>query len=300
MTANIIDIVKATPAAIEAVTHFLNGNRSVIIEVDNNTDFPLTVFNTTLQHGGFADLPNAQIPAQAADVFGAQSSANSLWTGTEGSVVYQSNQFQLVIHWDNPYAGGNSCSAFILGPNAMLFDVKAFAGAGNEKAHMRFVVSPSNKDFKMINFHSGKHLDIPDAALADGVIVQQYTENNGDNQLWSLLPTPGGYYSIVNKHSQKVLDVPNGSNVDQVKIQQYENHHGQNQQWRLLPVAGGFFPMGGSLYEIINRQSRKVLDIPNGQVKDGIQVQQYTENGGDNQKWKLTPIGWSPLSTSMS
>jgi len=38
-----IDLVIALPEAIEGVAKLLNGSRSVIIEVDNNTDFDLTV-----------------------------------------------------------------------------------------------------------------------------------------------------------------------------------------------------------------------------------------------------------------
>jgi len=295
-----IDLVIALPEAIEGVAKLLNGSRSVIIEVDNNTDFDLTVASSSVQHGGFTTAPSASIPPKTANVFGAKDSANSIWTGTEGTVTYESEQFQATIHWVNPFAGSNECSIMLLGPNAMLFEVRAFAGAGNEKAHMRFVISPSNNSFKIINQHSGKLLEVAGASLGDGAKVQQHTANDGNNQLWKLLHHPDGYYTIVNNHSQKVLDVPDASSADNVKIQKFEQNGGSNQQWRLMPVLGGFFPLFGSVYEIINTHSRKVLDIPSGSVNDGIQVQQYTENGGDNQKWRLQPMDWFFRSTSES
>jgi hypothetical protein len=54
-----------------------------------------------------------------------------------------------------------------------------------------------------------------------------------------------------------------------------------------LAVTG---PDPNSTFVIMNRSSGLVLDIPNAAINPGIQIQQFPENGGDNQKWRLVPV----------
>ncbi len=54
------------------------------------------------------------------------------------------------------------------------------------------------------------------------------------------------------------------------------------------PVLG---PDPDSTFVIMNRSSGLVLDIPDASNNPGIQIQQFPENGGDNQKWRLVPVG---------
>jgi hypothetical protein len=44
-------------------------------------------------------------------------------------------------------------------------------------------------------------------------------------------------------------------------------------------------------YKIVNRNSGKVLDIPSNSTQNGIDIIQYTYNGGLNQKWIIEDIG---------
>ncbi len=53
------------------------------------------------------------------------------------------------------------------------------------------------------------------------------------------------------------------------------------------PVRG---PDPDSTFLIMNRGSGLVLDIPDASNAPGVRVQQYPENGGDNQKWRLEPV----------
>ncbi|OWA37061.1 endoglucanase [Saccharibacillus sp. O16] len=47
----------------------------------------------------------------------------------------------------------------------------------------------------------------------------------------------------------------------------------------------------GDTYKIVSRHSGKVIDIPGGQNADNLQLQQWTDLGGNPQKWGLTSIG---------
>ena len=83
-------------------------------------------------------------------------------------------------------------------------------------------------------------------------------------------------YQIVNRQSGKVLDVTGGGGDQALQsgtlIQQWGYLGGENQQWRLTPTDSGYF-------QIVNRQSGKVLDVIGGSgpqaFQDTTQIQQY-------------------------
>lgn len=49
--------------------------------------------------------------------------------------------------------------------------------------------------------------------------------------------------------------------------------------------------VSGTYYEIVNRNSGKVLDVSGASTTDGAQIIQYTANGGANQQWQLVGVG---------
>ncbi|MBW8865585.1 MAG: RICIN domain-containing protein, partial [Verrucomicrobia bacterium] len=45
------------------------------------------------------------------------------------------------------------------------------------------------------------------------------------------------------------------------------------------------------IYRVVNRRSNKVLDVANNGTADGSNVDQWTWNSGNNQKWTVTSLG---------
>jgi hypothetical protein len=141
----------------------------------------------------------------------------------------------------------------------------------------------------IVSKNSGKCLDVVGLGLNDGVTVQQYTPNGGENQRWLLkwvgirwIPA-AGYIgpacAIIANHSGKCLDVPNGSLQDGEDIQQYTPHFGDNQLWGMVPL--------GSDLAFVNVKSGKALDVEGASKADGANVQQYQRNSQPNQRWIL-------------
>ena len=156
--------VKATPAVIPIVAIFagvsaavgaINGvidlvtkiqsARSVVVEVDNNTDLLLTRTGDNLVHGGYAKDPDHEIAPHAPLVFGGVS--RGLFTGTEGYVDWAAGPVTFRIHWDCPYVGTNSANVQVLGPDAGHYQAFVTAGAGNTAAQMKFELFRSGADF---------------------------------------------------------------------------------------------------------------------------------------------------------
>jgi hypothetical protein len=137
--------VSAAAAAIKAVGDVLTAGRSVIIEVNNNTDLTLAKISDDHSSGGFAVLPQLTIPPHSVDVFGSQSKGGSIATGTVGIVTYGAPGLEMMIGWNNPWAGDNktnvgSNNSGPGGPNANRFLAVHQTGVGNTQAHLRFML----------------------------------------------------------------------------------------------------------------------------------------------------------------
>jgi uncharacterized protein with LGFP repeats len=135
----------------------LNRSRSVILGVYNATKAKIRITGTNHDHGGFAKNPAAEIGPNSFDVFGSTSSANSIATGTEGSVNYGGDGgFSFNVSWDNPFAGSNSSGAGTSG-NDGPFRAFSTTGAGDQNAEMRY--SLIQYDFPIIGNIRGKYAE---------------------------------------------------------------------------------------------------------------------------------------------
>jgi hypothetical protein len=131
---------------VNKVVGLLTEGRSCVIGIINQTGASLQfdASNTSVSHGGLLPPPE-QIAPNAIDAAGAHSGDNSLATGCEGIIVYQASdgtqQFQVNLHYDNPFAGGNSADGSV---SISDYTVDAWAGPGDSQAPMRFVLRPAS------------------------------------------------------------------------------------------------------------------------------------------------------------
>jgi Ricin-type beta-trefoil lectin domain-like len=100
--------------------------------------------------------------------------------------------------------------------------------------------------FKIVSQATGKVLDVPGSNPANGVEIQQFTDNGGANQQWFVVPVqqavvfpgpdPQDLWKIISNATGKALDVPGSNPADGVKIQQFTDNGGANQHWYLVQV----------------------------------------------------------------
>ncbi|MEU8403108.1 PHB depolymerase family esterase [Nonomuraea sp. NPDC048892] len=117
---------------------------------------------------------------------------------------------------------------------------------------------------------SGRCLDVPSAATADGTQVQLWDCNGRANQQWTA--TAAGELRI---YGGKCLDAAGAGNGAGIQI--YACHGGANQRWRLN--ADG---------SITGVQSGLCLDAVGQGTANGVRLQLYTCHGGANQRWTRT------------
>jgi hypothetical protein len=92
-------------------------------------------------------------------------------------------------------------------------------------------------------------------------------------------PTPGTYH-IVNRNSGKPLAIAGNSTADGAKAVQQTG----GAAWTIATTAGG-------AYTLTYTATGKVLDVNASSSTAGLQLQQWTANGGTNQQWYLKPTG---------
>ncbi len=92
-------------------------------------------------------------------------------------------------------------------------------------------------------------------------------------------PTPGTYH-IVNRNSGKPLAIAGNSTADGAKTVQQSG----GLPWTVNTAPGGTFTLAYT-------GSGKVLDVNGGSSTAGLQLEQWTANGGTNQQWYLKPTG---------
>ncbi|MEC0227600.1 RICIN domain-containing protein [Paenibacillus alba] len=136
---------------------------------------------------------------------------------------------------------------------------------------------------KLINVHSLKALSVSGwDKLADGALIQQYTNLEHDDQKWYLENLGNGYYNIRNAASGDLLDVNGASTSDGANVIQWPSNNGWNQQWQLIPDHNHD---RGESWFIKNRNSGKLLEMSGASTSDFGQAIQWYDNGGENQRW---------------
>jgi len=156
--AKIIHDVKSSVDDITAVVNNINTSRSVVIEVDNNTSIPLERIGDHHDHGGFVNpLPKRTIDPRSANVFGTQSLAGSIATGTEGTATYTFDGNMMVIHWDNPFIGENDGDVALSGVRARRYGVLATIGHQNH-SNSRYEVFEVPSPYSVKNFAREKQV----------------------------------------------------------------------------------------------------------------------------------------------
>ncbi|TLP52172.1 RICIN domain-containing protein [Microbispora triticiradicis] len=93
-------------------------------------------------------------------------------------------------------------------------------------------------------------------------------------------PVSGATYRIVNRNSGKPLGVAGGSSADGAKAVQQSG----SGAWTVTSGQGG-------AYTLRYVPTGKVLDVNGSSTTQGLQLQQWTANGGTNQLWYLRSTG---------
>jgi hypothetical protein len=187
----------------------------------------------------------------------------------------------------------------------------------NGRANQQWEIVPLPDGYlKIVNVASHKVLGDPGYSTSNGTSIIQWKWNNGMNEQWYWYDSggPGNGFALVNAYSHLAIGDPGFSNSNGTPIIQWQLNKGMNEQWTLLradnnrPVSTHYIvnaATGTSLFNqqwifvpvadayssfvIVSASSGEALDDPGSSFIAGTLVQQYTLNGGENQRW--TTVG---------
>ncbi|MDX2547443.1 RICIN domain-containing protein [Streptomyces sp. WI04-05B] len=136
----------------------------------------------------------------------------------------------------------------------------------------RFVAQPSGF-FKIFNVASGKVLGVENQSTANGARILQWDDNGTLDHEWAVAPNPAGGYTLTNRVTGRFLEIPNASTTVGATADQWGDTGCACQRWNLTQTAPP--PLGTGQYILVNKNSGKYLDIPNGSTATGTAVGQW-------------------------
>jgi hypothetical protein len=123
----------------------------------------------------------------------------------------------------------------------------------------------------------------------NGALMQQWeclNPQTAQNQVFTLVPGNGNY-ELIARNSGRCVDVLNGSAENGARAQQWTCNGGPQQKWAGPAVE----TVGGVNYiNLIAKHSGKCMDVTGASTANGAGIQQWTCNGGNQQKWTLQSV----------
>lgn len=161
------------------------------------------------------------------------------------------------------------------------------------------VTHDTNGYVTFTNVNSGRALDVSGGKVANYSNIQQYNSNGTKSQKWIVQKSGSGYTIISAMDPNYVLDLSGGRIENNRNIHLYQSNGSTAQQWnfeknitereRLDEMATqNKSMMDDGVYYIKNRDVKFALDVASASSYSGANVQLYSLNKTDAQKWLVS------------
>lgn len=163
-----------------------------------------------------------------------------------------------------------------------------------------FRVSHDSQGFvTFTNINSGKVIDLDGAITKNGRNIHQYASNGTRAQKWIVQQSGSGYSIVSAIDASFALDIRNGTVYSGSNIQLYKSNNTAAQQWNFSKyiterercdsyASQNKDRMADGVYYIKNQNVGFALDVADGSLYGGANVQLYSLNKTNAQKWKIT------------
>lgn len=177
-------------------------------------------------------------------------------------------------------------------------NVQLFAKNGTDA--QAFKVTHDSQGYVIFtNVNSGKVLEVAGSRAGNNANVQQYSLDGSRAQKWVVQKNGSGYTIISALDPNFVLDLSGALVMNGRNIGLYQNNGSKAQQWNFskhmtdrercdLFAAQNKDKMADGVYCIKNKNVNYALDVYGGSLYGGANVQLYSLNRSNAQKWKIT------------
>lgn len=177
-------------------------------------------------------------------------------------------------------------------------NVQLFAKNGTDAQAFK-VTHDSQGYVTFTNINSGKVLEVAGSRAGNNANVQQYSLDGSRAQKWVVQKYGSGYTIISALDPNFVLDLSGALVMNGRNIGLYQNNGSKAQQWNFskhmtdrercdLFAAQNKGKMADGVYYIKNKNVNYALDVYGGSLYGGANIQLYSLNRSNAQKWKIT------------
>ena len=132
------------------------------------------------------------------------------------------------------------------------------------------------------NRNSGLFLDTENNSVSGGTLALQYADGTDGSQNWLLKEVADGVYNITSyKSCKQGLDCKDGQTGNGTSIQLVGVTDGNRHQQFII------YDRPGGDYQLVARNSGRVIEVPGSKKDSGIKVNLYDNNGSDTQQWSI-------------
>jgi lipoprotein-anchoring transpeptidase ErfK/SrfK len=131
-------------------------------------------------------------------------------------------------------------------------------------------------------------LEVMYANPEPGTNVHQYVKNGSDAQRWALTQNANGTYTFINKATGLALDVNGAQAYNGANIQGYTPNGTDAQSFALVKRDNLLDELFVNIASVLN--TNEVLEVAGADKSEGANVQLYSKNDSQAQKWKLSLV----------
>ena len=250
-------------------------NQDVLIGIQppsKHADNPVATFYSDIDYKGKAvDLPEGEFLLSSLQSYGI--------TNDDISSLKVKSGFNVVVY-ENDGFGGKSKSY-----------TASTANMGSEWNDQvsSIKIEPNGKsglsgNFKIMNRNSGKYLDLDNNKTDNNTAIVQFDDEGVDaSQTWTFTEVMKGkgVYSICSYcNKNRGMDVVDFSKDNGAQVQLYDYLGNPHQQFILYDCGEGY-------YQLVARNSGKVVEIPQSSKGNGEWIKIYDNNGTHTQQWAV-------------
>lgn len=197
-------------------------------------------------------------------------------SGKEGPALFQriNGTWGLFADWYSTNGIHTATSADLTTWTSPLAGVPSLA----TKRHGTVLRQGDATNYRLVNRHSGKVVDVQNPNTSNGALVGQWAWNGNPWQQWQFVDRGDGYHVIISRHSSKCLDVAGASTSDGSTVIQWTcTADAANQQWQMVPAGTGF--------NLKARHSGKCLNVVGSSVSDAALLEQRACGAAASFQW---------------
>ena len=183
------------------------------------------------------------------------------------------------------HKGTNQCLDVL--NNASQSGTNVQQSTDNGSDAQRWVVTLEADGFyKLTHKGTNQCLDVFQNSSVQGANVQQSADSGNDAQRWKIEMMSDGYAKLTHKGTTQCLDVDNNSSQAGANVQQWADLGTDAQRWKMDLIEVSI--VSGGIYKLTHKGTNQCLDVSDASTQQGANVQQYTSNDSDAQRWVIT------------